>query len=132
MLLVKTYVDKSSIEGVGLFANEFIPKGTIVWKLSTLDIKLKVRKGDLLLLAPNTIEYIFKYAFMDKQHNEFILSFDNDRFTNHSYSPNTIPLDNGDMIAARDIAIGEEITANYYDIDDYADDKLQVLINKNK
>ncbi len=34
MLLIKTYLDTRKIlhAGIGLFAGEFIPKGTIVWK----------------------------------------------------------------------------------------------------
>ena len=31
MYLVKTYLDKSGIHGMGVFAGEDIPKGTIVW-----------------------------------------------------------------------------------------------------
>ena len=30
MLLVKTYLDKSKIQGIGLFSDEFIPKGTLM------------------------------------------------------------------------------------------------------
>jgi len=32
MLLVKTKLGPSKIHGIGLFVDEFIPKGTIVWK----------------------------------------------------------------------------------------------------
>ena len=34
---IKTYIDRSGIEGIGLFAGEFIPKGTLIWKPSGLD-----------------------------------------------------------------------------------------------
>ncbi len=33
MMLVRTAIRNSSIEGVGLFATSFIPNGTIIWKL---------------------------------------------------------------------------------------------------
>ena len=33
MLLVKAWVGVSNIHGFGLIAHEFIPKGTVVWKL---------------------------------------------------------------------------------------------------
>jgi hypothetical protein len=33
MLLVKAWVGPSKIHGFGLIAHEFIPKGTVVWKL---------------------------------------------------------------------------------------------------
>ena len=32
MLQVKTYLGKSNLEGVGVFADVFIPKGMVVWK----------------------------------------------------------------------------------------------------
>ena len=32
MLLVKTYLDKSSIHGLGVFASQVIRKGTKVWR----------------------------------------------------------------------------------------------------
>mgnify|MGYP000961481414 CR=1 FL=1 len=32
MLIVKPKIGKSKIEGVGLFADQFIPKRTVVWK----------------------------------------------------------------------------------------------------
>jgi hypothetical protein len=34
MLTVKTYLDKSNISGIGLFAGENIKKGTITWKFN--------------------------------------------------------------------------------------------------
>ena len=36
MLLVKTYLDKSLIHGVGVFADEFIKKGTLMWEFNPL------------------------------------------------------------------------------------------------
>ena len=36
MLLIKTYLDKSPIHGVGVFANEFVKKGTVVWQFNPL------------------------------------------------------------------------------------------------
>jgi SET domain-containing protein len=40
MLLVKTKLDRSSIEGIGLFAAEFIPKSATIWKYDpVIDIR---------------------------------------------------------------------------------------------
>lgn len=36
MLLVNTYLDKSDIEGIGLFASNSIKKGDIVWKYNEI------------------------------------------------------------------------------------------------
>lgn len=113
MLKVKTYLDKSSIEGLGVFAAEDISKGTITWEYNpTIDKDISGFAADKI-----EFEFIEKYAFQDKQLDIWILSSDNDRFTNHSDSPNTGPLPDGTMIALRDIKNGEEITSRYYDID---------------
>ncbi len=34
MLLVKTHLGKSKINGIGLFADEFISKGKVIWKFT--------------------------------------------------------------------------------------------------
>jgi hypothetical protein len=69
-------------------------------------------------------EFIKKYAFLDAQLNKYILSADNDRFTNHSDNPNTNPNIVGEVVANRNIKKGEEITANYFEIDKFADEKF--------
>ena len=46
MLLVKTYLDKSPIAGIGLFAAEPIAAGTLVWKLSDVDVVIHQRDLD--------------------------------------------------------------------------------------
>ena len=41
MLLVRTYLDRSAIHGIGLFAAERIPKGTVLWRLEpSIDLLL--------------------------------------------------------------------------------------------
>ena len=41
MLLVDARVGPSSIQGLGLFAQEFIPKGTTIWEYDAgLDLRL--------------------------------------------------------------------------------------------
>jgi hypothetical protein len=122
MLQVKTYIDKSPIQGIGLFAAEDIPKGTITWEYyPDLDIALE-KEG--FGVGRIEWEFIEKYAFYDKQLNKWILSADNDRFTNHSENPNTGPLKDGRMQALKDIKQGEEITSNYYEIDFDVNTKL--------
>jgi len=129
MLKVKTYLDKSEIHGIGVFAGEDIEKNQIIWCFDERFDKV-IDVEDVLLLSisehafQNEITFIYKYAYHDKQLNKWILSSDNDRFTNHSRTANTKPLENGCVVAARDIRKGEELTINYYDIDEFAHEKL--------
>jgi len=131
MLRVKTYLDKSQIDGIGVFANENIKVGQVVWHfVPSLDRVLDVTEWFAISEAGHPLDrnFLRKYAFLDIQTDKLILSGDNDRFTNHSGSPNTRPNEIGDMIAVRDIMKGEEITANYYEIDRYADNKLHISL----
>jgi SET domain-containing protein len=129
MLRVKTYLDKSPIDGIGVFAAENIKAGEIVWHfVPALDKTLDIMEWFAISEFGHPIDrnFLRKYAFLDKQTDKLILSGDNDRFTNHSDSPNTRPDETGDMFAIRDIKEGEEITANYYEFDKYADKKLHL------
>lgn len=121
MLQVRTYVDKSSIDGLGLFAAENIKVGAIIWEYYP-DIDIELHE-----FALNDVEWNFieKYAYYDRQLDKWILPADNDRFTNHSDDPNTGPSEDGKMVALRDIKKGEEITCNYHEIDYEANLKLK-------
>jgi hypothetical protein len=113
MLQVRTFIEKSQIHGFGLFAAENIPKGIVVWEYNpTIDKEISG-----FVAGRIEFEFITKYSFYDKQLNLWILSGDNDRFTNHSDNPNTGPDVEGKMVALKDIIIGEEITSDYYAID---------------
>jgi len=121
MLTIKTYLDKSNISGIGLFAGEFIKKGTITWKFSPL-LDIYFSKKDYSLLPENTKEFINEYGSLSKVSNKYIISIDNTRFTNHSSTPNldSIKMENEPelvAIANRDINIGEEMTINYKGFD---------------
>jgi hypothetical protein len=117
MMLVRTYVAKSDIEGVGVFAAEFIRRGTPVWQL---DIRLDkvIATGDLADYPPHMQEYFTRYSFphLDMP-GHIVVEIDNGRFMNHTLAPNTdfTQFDKG--WATRDIHPGEEITCNYHEFD---------------
>lgn len=114
MLLVKTKVKQSEIHGTGLFADEFIAKGTVIFKES---IFTKYFTEDEYNALPELQkEFIAHYCYF--LGGVWRCSMDNDRFTNHSDTPNTIEPDNYTTIAAVDINIGDEITTDYSSICD--------------
>lgn len=114
---VKTYIDKSKIEGIGLFAAEFIPKGTLIWKCSGLDTEYT--ESELTELCLNEIElhYFKRYEF--GRNGIYIFCADDAKFCNHSYNANTKGYPQ--QYAIRDIKTGEEITCNYDNINDNFD-----------
>jgi uncharacterized protein len=120
MLLVKTRLGQSPISGIGLFADQFIPKDTIIWKF-TEDVDGKISDERLAELEKEyPLEDLKKYMYRSRSSNLHILCGDDGRFINHSSQPNTLDTsedDEGFTIAARDIQPGEEITSDYNGFD---------------
>lgn len=117
MLLVKTKIGPSKIHGTGLFAAEFIPKGTHVWKFSP-GLDLELPREEIMRLSEPSRQQFLNYCYIDYERpDKFVLCFDDARFINHSDNPNLgwIPDENGIPIdvAVSDISIGEEITYDY-------------------
>lgn len=129
MLMVKTKLGPSKIEGIGLFADQFIPKGTMTWRFAP-GFDICVESDNLLKLSETARKIFWHYAYVDKNNNHYILCFDDERFINHSENPNIIvKKHDGEIedieVAARDIKCGEELTVNYYDFDKDAERKLK-------
>jgi SET domain-containing protein len=116
MLLVAVRVDRSPIHGLGVFAVEPIRAGSPVWRFT---------EGFDLDLDPKSVEeqpalfrrILIHYGYVEQRLQRFILCCDDARFINHSDRPNI----EGDYsqdrygidMAVRDIAPGEELTADY-------------------
>mgnify|MGYP000255157863 CR=1 FL=1 len=109
MLLVRTKLGISKIHGIGLFADEFIRQGTIIFKED--DFTKKITKEEVEFLPPTQRNFIKTYSYF--RDGFYRLSL----FMNHSDTPNTIDIDDL-TIANYDINIGEEITCNYKNIDE--------------
>jgi len=113
MLLVKTYLGKSRIHGLGVFAGQFIRKGTKIWCFV---------EGYDRAWSPNDFARLPKAARDFIRHHgyhvdgEILLTIDHDRHMNHSDRPNTY-LKNGYAIARHNIRKGEEITNDYREFD---------------
>ena len=110
MLLVKTYLDKSPIHGIGVFAGETIRKDA-----EDLALRLRLRP----LLHAQAVRQAAEGRAKDfiKLHgyqwgNEILLSMDYDTFMNHSDNPNTY-FHNGYVLARSTSAKGTEITNDY-------------------
>ncbi|MBI2446251.1 MAG: SET domain-containing protein [Parcubacteria group bacterium] len=121
MLLVKTKIGPSEIDSVGLFANQFIPKKTPIWKFQP-GFDLKVDENKLTNLSEPAREQFLKYAYLNPKINKYVLCFDDARFFNHSDNPNCIDINSSDDeesidLAVKDIYEGEELTCNYKKFD---------------
>lgn len=123
MLKVKTKIGQSKIEGIGLFADQFIPKGTVTWKFDPkFDICFDL--SEIKIMSELQKDLIIHFAYLSKRSGKYVYSIDNTRFTNHSINPNIAEDENlseGDAeictVATRDIQMGEEMTIDYRAID---------------
>lgn len=122
MLLVKTYISKSNIHGNGLFAAEFIPKGTLVWKLNK-EFDNIYTSFDIATLPFIAQEYIIHYSHFDEKLNRTVLCGDNARFFNRSENPNCGGDEHDKTFALRDILPNEELTEIYYNIREFKTQK---------
>jgi hypothetical protein len=120
MLLVPTYVDRSSVEGLGLFAAEAISAGTRVYVWDAR-FAWSCTPEELASLPETARAFVDRYGWRDRETGLWRASLDNSRFLNHSFAANTEHRADG-QYSARDIARGEEITENYSDFDpDFAE-----------
>ncbi len=97
-------------KGLGVFATEFLPKGTIVYVKDELEITIS--RSDKLSEDPRYSKIIQKYSYVDAYGN-YILSWDQARFVNHCCQANSLTTGYGFEVAVEDINAGEEITDDY-------------------
>lgn len=114
MFLKKTYLNKSKIDGVGLFANEPIQQGEVVYTHSA-QFQHVLTQEELETLPQSERRTFEHYGY--KRDGKWYLDFDDIRFVNHSDTPNLKLTDTG-ITAARDISAGEELTQDYRDFED--------------
>ena len=125
MFTVAVYIEKTKDKGFGVFANEVIKKDTIVWEfIKGLDIKIH----ESFIEKLNGTQKKFIDTYFWKEGEYLYSSCDNSIFQNHSSTPNSIVSGSLYMVAAKDIAIGEEVTVNYSDFDDCYNDYAHTLI----
>jgi uncharacterized protein len=116
MLLIKTKLGLSSKRGIGLFADQDIPKKCAIGsnKDDSSIIRYTERQWVDLenKLSKESFVHIKRYAYKNKDDGLYWLNLDNTRFVNHSKNPNIATVGDDD-IAIRDIKRGEEIFIDY-------------------
>jgi hypothetical protein len=96
--------------GYGVFATEFIPRGTILYVQDELEIK--VAPQDYQLMHPECKLTLDKYSFVGPDGMR-ILSWDFAKYVNHRCECNSMSTGWGFEIALEDIQAGDEITDEY-------------------
>jgi len=122
MFTYKTKIDNSEIHGTGVFAIEFIPKDTIIWRFQE-NFDIKITQAEFDKLPTLAQEHFNFYGYFNTKEGGWVLCTDNAKYTNHSLNPNMKMIDEINSIATQDIQIGEEITENYFVFDEKANEK---------
>lgn len=111
MFLVKHYVTRSQIHGLGVFTRVPIRAGETVWRHDPM-FDVDIPAAMLAKFPEDLAQTVLHHAEYIPHLGIFRLGNDGDMFMNHSPTPSLI--DRGEeMIAARDLAPGSELTCDY-------------------
>lgn len=128
MLLVKTRLAVSPIEGIGLFADEDIAEGTVTWRFVP-GFDLLFSEADIEDLPETARDMLRTYTYLNPKTGMRVFCIDNARFMNHASDANTAGVHTegaieGYDVATRNIRKGEELTCDYRQFDGEAGSKL--------
>jgi len=99
-----------SVIGEGVFATEFIPRGTVVWVLCRFD--RVIDRSELAGWPERVRRAAERYGYIDSR-GRLVVCWDHARLVNHSCDPASIGVGNAFEIARRDILPGDQITCDY-------------------
>ena len=89
MMLVRTFVAQSEIQGLGVFAAEFVPAGHQLWVLNT-KFDIFVYPNEIPMLPAHLKDYVARYSYPHLEIDGVrIVDCDDGKFMNHSDGPNT-------------------------------------------
>lgn len=125
MLLVSTKIMPSPIQGLGLFADEFIPAGTMIWRF-TPDFDRRFTATQIYAFPPALQAHLCRYAWKSRKSGLYCFAADNGKYFNHAATPNArSEYRDGEeevvTITLRDIHPDEEITDDYACFEDAGD-----------
>jgi len=112
MIIVPTILNKSEIHGFGVFAKEFIPKGSKVWEFNpTFDIRFTEEEFEAL--PPSTRQEVEIHLYQPEPGGLLYYESTMGKYMNHSREANVDFSEVGAGWATRDIQRNEELTCDY-------------------
>ena len=121
MIIVPSYLGLSPIQGFGVFAKRFIPKGSKVWAYHPI-FDLKVSPEEFAKLPPSVREEIEVHMYQPDNDGDYYYETTIGKYMNHSRSPNVDFSVVYEGWSTRDIEADEELTCDYRQfMADYSD-----------
>jgi len=117
MIHIKYKLDRSATHGIGIFADQDIQKGQLIYTVSPgLDVDItQVQFDSLKEEEKKKIKY---WGYWFEPNKVWHVDFDHIHFINHPFTPNSaqdFSLPEAPLTATRNIKTGEELTQNYLD-----------------
>jgi uncharacterized protein len=97
--------------GLGVFATQPIPVGTVIWVEDNFDVRIPVEH--FRAIAPGFQDVVYHNAYIPFGQDYYLLSWDGAKYVNHSCEPNCLSLTPQIEVAVRNIAAGEQLTNHY-------------------
>lgn len=123
MIHIKYKLDRSNKHGIGLFADENLKKGTLIYTASPL-LDVNITNEQFNTLSDREKEEFQWWGFFDEPSQRWHVDFDVSKFINHS-KEGTVTQDKNHaeayLVTLRDVEKGEELTQNYLEFESEAD-----------
>jgi SET domain-containing protein len=119
MIHIAYALKTSNLHGVGLFADEDIKQGQLIYTASPL-LDLNITQEQFDSLDQKEKDEILWWGFFDQPSQMWHVDFDVSKFINHSDHATVTQDENHDeayLVATRDIKSGEELTQNYLEFE---------------
>lgn len=130
MLHIKYKLDKSNKHGIGIFADQDIKQGDVIYTASPL-LDLNISNETFERLSQTEKDEVRYWGFWIESDKVWHVDFDMSKFINHSFEANTtqdFSHPEAYLVAARDIQNGEELTQNYLEFESEGDLKKRGIV----
>ena len=131
MLKVQTYLDRSTVHGIGIFAAEDIPAETVVWEFNPhVDLVYTPEEWGTLSTCISAQSFAVLKRYSYKEEGNYYLCLDNAQFMNHSATGYNVEnfREANRMSACCDIRKGDELLCNYFQYSDKDDEHVLFLL----
>jgi SET domain-containing protein len=123
MIHVEYKLKESGLHGIGLFSDQYIKQGDLIYTASPL-LDLNITQQQFDTLKQEEKDELLWWGFFDQPSQMWHVDFDVSKFINHSYQASVTQHSDHDvayLIATRDMNLGEEITQNYLEFETQSD-----------